>query len=90
MDARAFMEQFVAWYNHKHLHSGIRFVTPHQRHTGEDRVILQHRKTVYEEAKAAHPARWNRRATRNWDHIAVVRLNPEKGKTENTALAEAV
>lgn len=89
-DARAFMEQFVAWYNHKHLHSGIRFVTPHQRHTGEDRVILQHRKTVYEEAKAAHPARWNGRATRNWDHIATVRLNPEKGKTENAAWAEAV
>ena len=27
---------FVHWYNHEHRHSGIRYVTPAQRHAGED------------------------------------------------------
>ena len=26
---------FVDWYNHRHRHSGIKFVTPHQRHCGD-------------------------------------------------------
>jgi transposase InsO family protein len=27
--------EFVDWYNHRHRHSGIKFVTPDQRHNGE-------------------------------------------------------
>ena len=30
----------VGWYNDVHLHSGIRFVTPSQRHGGLDRGNL--------------------------------------------------
>jgi transposase InsO family protein len=26
---------FVDWYNHRHRHSGIKFVTPNQRHCGD-------------------------------------------------------
>ena len=26
---------FADWYNHQHRHSGIKFVTPHQRHNGD-------------------------------------------------------
>jgi hypothetical protein len=29
---------FVRWYNHDHRHSGIRYVSPAQRHVGEDRA----------------------------------------------------
>ena len=34
---------FVGWYNDDHQHSGIRFVTPSQRHGGHDVAILAHR-----------------------------------------------
>lgn len=88
-DARRFMAEFVEWYNHGHQHSGIRYVTPAQRHVGDDVAILQKRKAVYERAKAEHPERWNHRPTRNWEPIKEVHLNPEKRKTQNTALAEA-
>jgi len=30
----------VQWYNHQHKHSGLKFVTPAQRHDGRDASIL--------------------------------------------------
>ena len=56
--AREWVDGFVQWYNHEHRHSGIQFVTPAQRHNGEDRAILQQRQAVYEAARAKNPARW--------------------------------
>ena len=32
---------FVDWYNHRHRHSAIKFVTPHQRHSGSAAAICQ-------------------------------------------------
>ena len=32
--AEIWMQNFVDWYNNKHLHSGIGYVTPAQRHDG--------------------------------------------------------
>lgn len=81
MNARDWVRGFVQWYNHEHCHSGIKFVTPMQRHRGEDIEILAKRKQVYEQAKLKNPERWSGE-TRNWDRIEDVRLNPEKGKTE--------
>jgi hypothetical protein len=34
--ARTWVAGFVRWYNTEHRHSAIRFVTPDQRHQGED------------------------------------------------------
>jgi transposase InsO family protein len=31
------------WYNQRHRHSGIKFVTPHQRHSGQGVEICCHR-----------------------------------------------
>ncbi len=76
--ARAWVQRFVAWYNTEHRHSGIRFVTPAQRHAGLDRQILANRTAVFEAAKQAHPARWRSRAVRNWTRVDTVWLNPEK------------
>lgn len=45
--ARDWVEHFVTWYNYEHYHSSIRFVTPQQRHTGEDRHILANRQQAY-------------------------------------------
>ena len=76
-DAREWVEKFVQWYNHEHLHSGIKFVTPQQRHQGIDKGILRKRHAVYTMAKLRHPERWTGN-TRDWRHISAVALNPDK------------
>lgn len=73
--ARDWVDGFVDWYNGTHLHSGIRFVTPNDRHAGRDTAILNARKALYTAARARTPRRWTG-ATRNWSPITEVRLNP--------------
>jgi transposase InsO family protein len=36
LEASVWVGGFVQWYNHEHRHSAINFVTPVQRHAGED------------------------------------------------------
>jgi transposase InsO family protein len=74
--ARTWVHGFVNWFNREHLHSALKFVTPEQRHTGEDEIILARRKQVYQQAKLKNPERWSREI-RNWDKIEAVYLNPE-------------
>ena len=76
-EAREWVQPFMQGYNHEHLHSKIRFVTPAQRHHGEDNAILAKRVEVYTAAKAKHPGRWSGN-TRNWTPMAAVTLNPDK------------
>jgi len=73
--ARAWMEKFTQWYNYTHHHSGIKFVTPSDRHTGLDKGILEKRKQVYEQAKQLQPLRWSR-SIKNFDYIHSVSINP--------------
>jgi len=73
--ARLWVEQFVRWYNTEHRHSGIRFVTPAQRHCVEDVAILKKRTKVYKRARKRRPERWTG-DVRNWSRIEEVRLNP--------------
>jgi putative transposase len=75
--ARGWALSFVHWYNHEHRHSGIRYVSPAQRHAGEDSEILAKRHAVYQQARATTPRRWTGR-TRNWEPIGAVTLNPER------------
>jgi putative transposase len=75
--ARTWVRGFVLWYNTEHRHSAIRFVTPDQRHRGEDLERLTRRHVVYELARAAHPTRWSGRI-RNWQPVGSVWLNPER------------
>ncbi len=77
-DARRWVASFVHWYNDDHQHSGIRFVTPSQRHDGRETAILAQRHRVYLAARARCPRRWSRH-TRNWTPVATVRLNPAHG-----------
>ena len=88
-EARLWCSRFVKWYRNDHRHSGIKFVTAAQRHAGLSKSILQKRHEVYEAAKAAHPERWNGRATRNWDDIEVVYLNPDKVAEETKVNLQA-
>ena len=81
-EARNWVDQFVNWYNDMHHHSGLNFLTPSQRRSGESEKIFEKRHAVYEAAKAAHPERWNGRDTRNWSLPDTVYLNPEREISE--------
>ena len=74
---RDWVQRFAAWYNNEHCHSRIGFVTPEQRHSGDDKALLAQRKTVYEKARQRNPLRWSGEV-RNWQHIKEVSLNPGK------------
>jgi hypothetical protein len=74
-EARQWVYDFVDWYNNKHYHSGLNFMAPVARHTGEAPIIMQKRKRVYDLAKKRHPHRFNR-GIRKWDLPATVALNP--------------
>ena len=60
-DARGFCQQFFAWYNLEHKHSGIGLLTPEQVHYGQAQEILEHRTKVLEKAFKEHPNRFKRR-----------------------------
>ena len=76
-EARLWSEQFVGWYNMQHLHSGLKFVTPLQRHNEEDKAILAKRHWLYQLAREQRPERWTQQ-TRNWHPIESVTLNPNQ------------
>ena len=82
-DARAWAINFVRWYNFEHRHSGIRYVSPAQRHAGEDHAILAARHALYTQARELNPARWSG-ATRNWSPVGAVTLNPERDSVVKT------
>ncbi|WP_019551932.1 IS3 family transposase [Propionispira raffinosivorans] len=79
--SRGWVKDFVDWYNNKHNHSRIKFLTPHQRHSGQGEAVLEKRNQVYEAAKAKNPERLARQ-TRDWLISNEVWLNPEKQEKE--------
>jgi putative transposase len=84
--AREWVRDFMTWYNEEHRHSRIRFVTPSERHRGDDKALLAKRDAVYQAARARHPTRWSR-TTRNWAPIGAVMLNPERPEPEQKQAA---
>lgn len=84
--ARAWMAWFAAWYNTEHRHSALKFVTPAQRHAGEDVEILERRAAVYAAAKARNPRRWTK-GVRDWTHGQEVVLNPATNAASSTGEA---
>jgi putative transposase len=78
----------VQWYNLEHRHSGIRYVSPAQRHARLGATILAARHRLYLAAQARHPARWSGH-TRNWTPCAAVTLNPERDHVVSLAAKES-
>ena len=74
-EAREWVGEFMHWYNHEHRHIAIKFVTPAQRHRGDDQAILAERDAFYTLQKQQRPDRW-RRGTRDWSYQNAVTLNP--------------
>jgi putative transposase len=75
--AREWVQRFVEWYNEEHRHSGLKYVSPNQRHRGEAQGLLTRRRSVYEHARMQNPARWSG-AIRDWHLEDAVYLNPER------------
>jgi transposase InsO family protein len=77
---RCWIESFVEWYNCEHRHSGIKYVTPNQRHFGEADAICAVRQQTYSKALMENPRRWSR-PPRCWKQPESVRINyPRPGK----------
>jgi hypothetical protein len=73
---------FVDWYNTSHRHSGIKFLTPNQRHAPDHGLsVLAKRDLVYKAAKLLNPGRWSGK-TRDWSIVDKVWLNPEKADAD--------
>jgi hypothetical protein len=77
---RVHLAELEQW---RKLHSGIRFVTPAQRHHGADVAIQAHRHEIYTAARMRHPERWTG-STRNWARPELVALNPEPVRGERS------
>ena len=82
--AQSWVDGFIFWYNTQHLHSSIRYITPDDRHFGQEERTLANRKKVYEKARSRNPNRWSKNI-RNWKPVLRVWLNPEK-KDENNEM----
>ena len=87
--ARQWARRFVQWYNEEYRHSGIRYVTPAQRHAGMDGGVLAARHAVYQDARQRNPQRWSG-PTRNWTPVSVVTLNPERDSIVRAATSQIV
>ena len=53
----------------------VRFVTPSDRHEGDELSLLENRENVYAQARKRRPDRWSGK-TRNWSAVDTVTLNP--------------
>jgi hypothetical protein len=75
LDAVLFwFEGFVEWYNGEHRHSGIKYVTPNQRHFGEADAICAIRQQTYSKAHQENLHRWSR-PPRCWKQPEIVKVN---------------
>lgn len=74
-EAREWVKTFAQWYNTEHRHSALKYVTPEQRHSGQDMALLEQREKLYESAKRKNPMRWSGKI-RDWKHNNIVLLNP--------------
>jgi len=76
--ARRWFADFIDWYNNSHLHSGLQYVTPAQKRSGQYISIFSERNRIINEARFAHPERWSGRMAKQYIVRAAEVLNPDK------------
>ena len=64
-DSRTFCQQFFAWYNEEHRHSGLELLTPAMVHYGEAQAVVERRQAVLDAAYQTHPERFVRQPPRS-------------------------
>jgi len=57
-DAAAFCQRFFPWYNRKHRHESLGYMTPHDVHHGVAAAKRERRAEVLRRAHLAHPERF--------------------------------
>jgi putative transposase len=75
--ARSWAAEFVRWYKDEGRHGGMRYVTPAQRHDGEDHAIFTARHALSHQPRGRNPARWSG-TTRDRTPTGPVTLKPER------------
>jgi putative transposase len=74
--ARSFCRGFFTWYNEAHRHSGLRYLTPNQVHSGTSASVVNARQRVLDVAHAKHPERFVRSPPRALAPPSAVYINP--------------
>lgn len=67
MSAMTWFAGFVDWYNTKHQHSSLAYLTPEQCRTGKAAEILGRRNQTLAQARAQYPLRWGSRKARVYE-----------------------
>ena len=65
-DARSWMGDFIDWYNTTHRHSGLGYITPEQRRTGEDINLFARRNETMRKAFEQYPERFSKNGPKVW------------------------
>lgn len=79
--AREWTYEFVKYYNVEHRHSGLKYITPEQRHNGDYEKILENRKALLESARGKNPERWTKNI-QSCELDEVIYLNPVRKKED--------
>lgn len=82
-DARSFSQEFFAWYNEQHRHSGIGLLTPAVVHHGEAAAVVEKRQAVLNVAYNAHPERFVRKPPKPPEAPKEVWINKPAESQEN-------
>jgi putative transposase len=72
------IQQFLAWYNNDHRHSGIGYMTPTVVHHGHAQECWQQRATTLRAAFFANPNRFKGNAPRPHQLPIAAWINPPK------------
>lgn len=86
-DAEKFCQEFFAWYNNEHYHSGIAWLTPHVVHYGHADNILECRHSAILQAYFKNPMRFNNKIPKLKKLEPAVYINPPQAvkiKLENS------
>jgi hypothetical protein len=84
-DARIFCRQFFDWYNKRHKHSGIGFLTPEQVHYGLTDEIVSRREDVLLAAFKENSRRFRGKVPCIARPPVKVWINPPSGSAETPA-----
>tara|TARA_B110000908_G_C10034256_1_gene348816 strand:+ start:87 stop:347 length:261 start_codon:yes stop_codon:yes gene_type:complete len=80
-ETRKWVLKYNHWYNFIHKHSGIKFVTTHQRHAGLADKILAKKKEYIKVPRSETHTRL-RGEIRNWVLPEVLHLNLKRNTTK--------
>lgn len=83
-DARAYCQNFFAWYNTRHRHSGIGYMTPHSVHYGHAQAMRHARTSTLANAFLATPNRFKGRRPQPPVLPTAVWINPPTKEIANT------